>query len=292
MTDVRGYTDRGYARTRHGQVHYRTAGEGTPLLLLHATPHSARVYKNLVPFLAPHYRVIAADTLGFGYSDPLPADVTMEKLADSCADLLEALAIPRAAVFGLHTGNKIGAALAANWPARVSHFICCGMTHSIVVERGKRDAAIKGIVDKMLVKEKPAADGSHLLRNWGRTFDGIARLWWGPSLMDTLPLREQDLQDAQGEAIDRILSRPSYDAIYDANFAFDLSAALARVAMPTLIVELATPGEMHLGLQAEHCARLNSLIRTVVVERSDRGVLEQAPDQLAGIIHQFLADTR
>lgn len=288
MTDVRGYTARGYANTRHGQIHYRTAGDGPPLLLLHATPHSSRVYKKLVPLLSPHCRVIAADTLGFGYSDPLPADVTMEKLGDSCADLLGALAISRAAVFGLHTGNKVGAALAADHPDLVSHFICCGMTHSIVVERGKRDAAIKAIVDKLLVKEKPAADGSHLLRNWGRTFDGISHLWWAPPLLDSFPLTEQDLQDTQGEAIDRILSRASYDAIYAANFAFDLSAALRRVAMPTLIVELAVPGEAHLGRQADHCARLNPRIRTVTLERSDRDVLETMPGELAASILSFL----
>lgn len=288
MTDVHGYTSRGYAQTRHGLIHYRSAGDGPPLLLLHATPHSSRVYKKLVPLLAPRYRVIAADTLGFGYSDPLPPDVTMEKLGDSCADLLDALAIPRAAVFGLHTGNKVGAALAANHGDRVSRFVCCGMTHSIVVERDKRDSAIKAIIDKLLVKEKPAADGSHLLRNWGRTFDGVAHLWWGPALMDTLPLAEGDLQAVQGEAIDRILSRPSYDAIYAANFAFDLSAALARVTMPTLIVELAVPGEAHLGRQAAHCAQLNPRIRTVTLERSDRDVLETVPQELAAAIRTFL----
>lgn len=291
MTDVRGYTARGYANTRHGQVHYRTAGDGPPLILLHATPHSSRVYKNLVPLLAPYFRVIAPDTLGFGYSDPLPADVSMEKLAESCADLMAALSLPPAAVFGLHTGNKVGAALAAGWGDRVSHFICCGMTHSIVVEREKRDRAIKVIIEKSLSKEQPSADGSHMLRSWGRTFDGISHLWWSPPVVDAFPLREQVLQDTQGEAIDRIVSRPSFDAIYQANFAFDLSAALASLVMPSLIVELVVPGEAHLGRQAEACVRLNRRSQAVTLEYSDRDVLERVPDILAGEILRFLAAT-
>ena len=289
MTDVRNYTARGYASTRHGQIHYRTAGEGPPLLLLHATPHSSRVYKKLVPFLSPHHRVIAVDTLGFGYSDPLPPDVSMEKLAESCADLMADLALPPAAVFGRHSGNKVGAALAAGWPDRVSYFICCGMTHSIVVEREKRDSAIKAIVNKALSKEQPAADGSHLLRNWARTFDGVSHLWWGPGLVDAFPLSDQDLQDTQGEVIDRILSRPSYDAIYRANFAFDLSAALARLAMPSLIVELAVREEAHLGRQAEACVRLNRKSQAVTLEYSDRDVLERVPQILAQSILHFLS---
>ena len=61
---------RGYVDTRHGQVHYRESGKGAPLVLLHATPRSARVYTKLQALLAKRFHVIAPDTLGFGNSDP------------------------------------------------------------------------------------------------------------------------------------------------------------------------------------------------------------------------------
>jgi len=280
---------RGYADTRHGQVHYREAGQGPPLVMLHATPRSSRSFARLAPHLADGFRVIMPDSLGFGGSDPLPPDVTMDMLAEAVADVIDALDAAPAAVFGIHTGNKIGAALAAAIPERVSHFICCGMTHSIVVERDKRDAAIRDIVEKYFAKEAPAPDGSHLLRAWARTFDGVAHTWWSGNVTDAAPLTEEALGHAQDEVLDRIQARAAFDAVYRANFGFDLAAALSRLAMPTLIVELVTPGEAHLGGQAQACVDLIRDGRAVVLEASDRDVLERRPEELAAAIKEFLA---
>ncbi len=241
---------RGYADTRYGQVHYQTAGEGDPLLLLHATPRSSRAYGQLIPQLAVRYRVIAADTLGFGQSDPLPANPTMGKLADSMVDLLDTLGIHRAAVFGLHTGNKIGAALAAERPGRVTKFILCGMTHSIIIDRATREAAIQAI-------------------------------------LDANPSQLNDVIDP-GEKVDRIQAAASLAAIYQANYAFDLAAALSRVPVPVLVLELATPAEAHLNRQAGALAQLIPDCATLILERSDRDVLERVPDQLADAIGRFL----
>lgn len=279
---------RGYADTRYGQVHYREAGEGPPLLLLHATPRSARVYAKLIPLLANGYRVIAPDTLGFGNSDPLPQAVTMDMLADSMADLIETLGLGKAAVFGLHTGNKVGAALAANWPDLVSHFICCGMTHSIVVEREKRDGAIKEIVEKYFAAESDAPDGSPLLRGWARTYRALAETWWGPRVVDANPLTTAHFEETQDEALDRIQARAAFDAVYRANFGFDLAAAMARLTVPTLVVELATPGEDHLGRQAAAVVALVPTAQAVTFENTDRDVLEREPEKLAAAILGFL----
>ncbi|NQV82011.1 MAG: alpha/beta hydrolase, partial [Alphaproteobacteria bacterium] len=279
---------RGYVDTRHGQMHYRESGQGSPLLLLHATPRSSRVYAKLQPLLSDAFRVIAPDTLGFGNSDPLPAAVTMDMLAESTADLIAALGLGKVAVFGLHTGNKVGTALAAARPDLVSHFICCGMTHSIVVERDKRDGAIKDIVDKYFAKESVAPDGSHLLRGWARAFKTVSEVWWAPRIVDATPLTPVAIQDARDEVIDRLQAQVSFDAVYRANFAFDLAEALGCVAAPTLILELVTPGEAHLGRQADACVRLMADAHAIVFEGSDRDLLEHDPAKLATAIVGFV----
>ncbi len=285
MTTGRG----GYVATRHGQVHFRELGTGAPLVLLHATPRSSRVYRRLAPHLAARHRVVMPDNLGFGESGPLPPGATMEMLAEAIADLIDDLGIGPVPVFGLHTGNKIGASLAADCPDRVSRFICCGMTHSIVVDRAKRDAAIRDIVEKYFAKEEESADGAHLLRGWARTFEGVSRTWWSPDVTDAAPLTEAALEYAADEVLDRIQARASFDAVYRANFAFDLADALGRVIAPTLILELATPGEAHLGAQADACAALMRDAATLVLEASDRDVLERHPERLATAILDFLA---
>ena len=65
---------RGYARWAHGLVHYYDTGSGTPLLLLHQAPMSARQFEAvLTPLAARGIRAIAVDLPGFGCSDPTPS---------------------------------------------------------------------------------------------------------------------------------------------------------------------------------------------------------------------------
>ncbi|NKB45473.1 MAG: alpha/beta fold hydrolase [Alphaproteobacteria bacterium] len=237
----------GYTNTRHGQIHYRKTGDGPPLVLLHATPKSSRSFALVLQHLAAHHRVIAPDTLGFGESDPLPPHLKIEILAEAMADLIIALNAKPAAVFGLHTGNKIGAALAAGWPELVSHFILCGMTHSIILERSEREAAIKSLV--------------------------------------ATPFARNNISD--DEKRDREQGAASIDAIYKANYGFDLAPVLASVTTPTLVLELATPEEDHLGRQATAVAAQISKAKACTFEGSDRDALEQRPDELAQAILDF-----
>ena len=62
---------RGYADTAVGQVHYREAGEGEVVVLLHQTASSSIMYYRVMPYLAGRFRVVAMDTPGFGNSDAL-----------------------------------------------------------------------------------------------------------------------------------------------------------------------------------------------------------------------------
>lgn len=48
---------------------YTDVGDGPPVVLLHGNPTSARLYRSLIETLAPAYRCIAPDYLGFGRSE-------------------------------------------------------------------------------------------------------------------------------------------------------------------------------------------------------------------------------
>jgi pimeloyl-ACP methyl ester carboxylesterase len=52
---------------------YRELGSGPPVLLLHGWPTSSYLWRNVMPALAEHNRVLAPDLPGFGASDK-PAD--------------------------------------------------------------------------------------------------------------------------------------------------------------------------------------------------------------------------
>ena len=47
-------------------------------------------------------------------------------------------------MFGMHTGNKVAAALAADRPDRVDRLVLAGQTHSLTLEKDERNAGLGG----------------------------------------------------------------------------------------------------------------------------------------------------
>ncbi len=119
MTDLH----KGYATTPHGQMHYAELGEGPPLVLIGETPRSSRFFEPILPLLAPRVRAIAFDLPGLGNSHPLPEPASVEAMAACVADALDAMGVAKAHLFGMHTGNKVAAALAADRPDLVDRLI-------------------------------------------------------------------------------------------------------------------------------------------------------------------------
>jgi pimeloyl-ACP methyl ester carboxylesterase len=247
---------RGYAETSQGQIHFYAHGRGEALLMLHETPRSAWSFAPLMRLLGRKFRCFAPDTLGFGMSDPLPVKAKMEDLARCMAQFLDIQGIRRAHVLGFHTGNKIGAAMAAHQPNRVAKLVLIGMTHSLVVSRKDRDAAIMAIVRKYMATHRDVPDGSHRLRAWASDYAGLAGVWWNPAIMTARRITEQALRGQEARAIEMIQCRRSIKQIYAMNFGFDLSAALRRVKVPTQVIECRTPEEVHLGVQGPKLLKL------------------------------------
>jgi pimeloyl-ACP methyl ester carboxylesterase len=285
---------RGFADTREGQIYYTEAGVGPALVLLHPSPQSSRVFWRLMPKLADRYRIVAIDTLGFGRSDPLPDGITMPRLGASVADAMSALGIERAHLFGFHTGNKIAAALAANLPERLGRLVLCGQTHSLIADQSARIAAFGPITDRYFESKtaEAEADSAALAHmQWAtETFADISRLWWDKRSISEFGYTPELRQYLAARIADLLEAKPSATAIYAANFGFEFEAALRQVAAPTLVVEVASQAEAHLGPQAARLAALMPDGRATTIEEGDREVLEYRTDEVARLIFDFLAD--
>lgn len=105
-----------YHDTPIGQVHARHWGEpeAPPLLLLHWTPLSGRMFEPLAPHFLPHWHVIAPDLPGYGRSDPRPHPWTIADWANTIATLLPG----PAAVLGGHLSAAVAIELALHHPVR------------------------------------------------------------------------------------------------------------------------------------------------------------------------------
>jgi haloalkane dehalogenase len=90
------------------RVHYRRAGKGPPLLMVHQSPRSSAEYEALMLAWGAHFTCIAPDTPGFGQSDALTKpDPDINDYADAVVDFARALGLTRTAAYGFHSGGII-----------------------------------------------------------------------------------------------------------------------------------------------------------------------------------------
>lgn len=152
---------KGYAEAPTGQIHYRMAGEGIPLLLLHQSPQSSLMYEEAYPIFArAGVLTIGLDTPGFGMSDIPETRPSIETYASAIPPLLEALKLEKVAVLGHHTGACIATEISIARPDLVSKAIFSGPP---VWQESVR----QGLVDRARREPSPIrADGSHLSERW------------------------------------------------------------------------------------------------------------------------------
>jgi len=153
---------RGFADTPRGQIHYATAGQGEPVMLLHQTPRSWDEYRDVLSIIGAKYRAIAMDTLGFGDSYRPKVEASVELYAQGVIQLLDALTIERASIVGHHTGGVIAVEVAASYPDRVKKLILSSTPYVDAENRALRKT--RPPIDE--VELKP--DGAHLAELWQR----------------------------------------------------------------------------------------------------------------------------
>ena len=109
-------------------VFYRAAGDTSApvVLLLHGFPASSFMYRELIPRLADHYRVIAPDLPGFGFTE-VPAErkyvYSFDALAKTIDAFTEALKINRYAIYVFDYGAPTGFRLATAHPERITGIV-------------------------------------------------------------------------------------------------------------------------------------------------------------------------
>jgi 2-hydroxy-6-oxonona-2,4-dienedioate hydrolase len=110
-----GYVDAGGVRTR-----YVEAGSGPPLVLLHGTGGHLEAYTSNIGVLAQHFRTIAFDMVGHGYTDKPDHDYEIRHYVKHLLDVLDELGIERANISGESLGGWVAAQFALDHPDRVA----------------------------------------------------------------------------------------------------------------------------------------------------------------------------
>jgi pimeloyl-ACP methyl ester carboxylesterase len=107
-----------------GAVAYLDEGRGPPLILLHGCPFSGFEWRDVLPLLTPHFRVIVPDLRGLGDTPvTLGDDYRLPTDVDMVLDLLDHLGIDRASFVAHDHGGAALQLLIARAPERIDRAV-------------------------------------------------------------------------------------------------------------------------------------------------------------------------
>ncbi len=217
---------RGFVDGRFGQMHYRmirpasetAASESkTPLVFLHQSPSSGRVFEGLMAKMGTDRLCVAIDTPGFGDSNAPAAPPTIADYSAAIGDALDALELGEVDLFGDHTGAKVGGVLAMQRPEQVRRLIfnACPVYPADLM--AKMAAHLEDEKE-----HKVDEDGSHIAERWE-----AMQKWYKPGT--PVDLYDRDIAES---------FRPGSLAWYGHNAAFSVNHAdnLPNIHQPLLII--------------------------------------------------------
>lgn len=109
------------------EAHWREAGEGPAVVLLHGLGASSFSWRAVMPALSSSYRVIAPDFPGFGRSaSPAGFDYSLKGLSNWVVALLDHLGLSTAHLAGNSLGGIVALMTAMDEPARVGRVALLG----------------------------------------------------------------------------------------------------------------------------------------------------------------------
>ncbi len=157
---------RGYVALPHGQVHLYSAGvesSSHTVLCLHNYGRSGAVFTPVIADLARDRRVIAPDLPGFGESDRLPTDVTIEAHAAIIIELLSKLVTRPVDIVGFHVGTAVATEIAASHPELVHRLVLNGLP---IFTESEVDAVLK-----LPLSAPPEPSGAHVALAWNGSWN-------------------------------------------------------------------------------------------------------------------------
>jgi pimeloyl-ACP methyl ester carboxylesterase len=206
------------ARISGSDIHYDVRGSGPAVLFLHAFPLDHRMWDGQAAALEATHTVVRFDDRGFGASPPGEAPLTMERIADDAAALLEQLGIPQAVVAGCSMGGYAALALVRRHADRIRALVLQDTRAGADNEEARQNRA--------LLAEKVLKQGS-----------AVAAEAFLPKLLGETTQRERP--DVVARVRSTILATPPRgiaDALAGLASRADSSTTLREIRVPTLIV--------------------------------------------------------
>jgi pimeloyl-ACP methyl ester carboxylesterase len=279
-------TEHHTAQVNGTRLHYVTAGDGPPVMLLHGWPQTWYEWRHVVGLLASDHRVVVPDLRGFGYSAKPAAGYDAATMAADLAALSDHLGLRDVTVIGHDWGAVFGYVYAASSPGQVG---ALGIVEMALPGVGVMEQAIT-----------PQPQGNFL---WHMGFQSVPDL---PELLiagkekpylrwffehfayDPGAITAADL-DEYVDAITQVGALRAGLAVYQDFFtSADQVAELAKT--PLEIPVRAYGGEACLGgLTLTSVQAVAPAASGGIIERCGHWAAEERPDFVAGLVRELVA---
>jgi 3-oxoadipate enol-lactonase len=262
------------ARIRMGErsMRYLHAGSGWPVLLLHAFPFSAGMWRPQLERVPEGWHFIAPDLRGFGpdAARTAAAAVTLDDMAGDVARLLDALEIERAVIGGLSMGGYVTFAFFRAAPDRFSGMVLADTRTQADTAQGREGR--RKMIELARTRGPAAVADAMLPKLLGSTTKERR-----PALLAQVrEMIERERVEGIVGALDAMLARP------------DSTADLARISCPTLVM-VGDEDEITPVADAEIMQNHISRSRLVVLPEAGHLSNLEAPDGFTLALSDFLA---
>ncbi|MEB3215996.1 MAG: alpha/beta hydrolase [Nostocales cyanobacterium 94392] len=259
------------------QVAYTDIGNGEPIVLLHGIPTWSYLYNDVIPQLAEHYRVIAPDFLGHGWSDRRDRfDRSLVTQAKMVLRFLDALNLDRVNLVGHDTGGGVSLILAIKALERIDRLV---LANIVAYDSWPIDDML--MLGHPLWKHKSVSEiVDYLVEGLS---DGISR----PERL-TPKFKEGIVAPYSNEEGKISLIRNA--SALNTNHTMALVDRHSMIAAPTLLLWGVDDPWQRIE-DGERLAQEIPHAKLVRVERASHWIPQDAPDEFAQEVHAFLQAT-
>jgi 3-oxoadipate enol-lactonase len=189
--------------------------DGELLILNNGVFMSTGAWGFQIPALAKHYRVLAYDMRGQGQSDHPEGTYTLDLHGEDLLALMDALGLEKAHMVGTSYGGELNLVMGLRYPERCASLV-------IITSVSHSDALLRAMIERWQVAAS-LGDGPKFFRLIYADTYSEAFLTARPEL---IPMAEQRYAT---------LDLPAAERLLEAFLAFNVTAELGRITLPTLI---------------------------------------------------------
>jgi pimeloyl-ACP methyl ester carboxylesterase len=234
---------------------------------VHGVGGNSRNWDDVVPRLAPKFRVIRMDLRGHGRSGPINAPCQVGDFARDVTDVMQAAGAPACRLVGFSLGGQVVQAIALDSPERVQKLVL------ISTVAGRTEAEQSSVASRL---EELQAKGIATIAAGNRD------RWF-----------TQAFQRAHPEKVERRVEEllqtdpESYRHAYTVFATTDFANRLEEIRAPTLVIT----GENDMGATPRMARLMHERIKNAelrILSRLRHSLLIESPDQIAELLNGFL----